>query len=137
MCCCDEFIHQFELTELLRSVIGKYWINSLVSWSIIKYLIFLKFKGVSKINGVIEYATLLKLTKNRIDMFPALEVALYGQQKLITFLENAVDFIMPTQRGNLVKINLSNNEVNGKPTEILGMTVFYNHFLYNVDFLLH
>lgn len=137
MCCCDEFIHQFELTELLRSVIGKYWMNSLVSWSIIKYLSILKFKGVSKINGAIKYATLLKLTKNRIDMFPALEVALYGQQKLITFLENAVDFTMPTQRGNLVKINLSNNEVNGKPTEILGMTVFYKNFLYNVDFLLH
>lgn len=49
---------------------------------------------------------------------------LHAPEKLIGFLENGIQFMMPTQRGiNSMKMVLSENEVDGIPTEILG--IFY------------
>lgn len=77
---------------------------------------------MARVDGEIKYAVQMKITKNRMDMVPAAELKPYGSKKLIAFLENAIEFVMPTQRGNNEKFVLSKNDVGGMPIEILGLT---------------
>lgn len=88
----------------------------------------LLFKGVARIDGYIQYATLMKISRNRMEMVSTNRLELHAPEKLIGFLENGIQFMMPTQRGiNSMKISLS-NEVDRIPTEILG--IFYIIALY-------